>query len=62
MRIYKAGDNSLSFEIYLLGFTGSQRLHFFVRSDREKTTVCDRDRCRARLALVDGDDVAVVEN
>ena len=60
--IDKPGNNRLSFKIYFLGLSGCQRLHFFVRADSEKTAVCDGDCFRARLAIVDGDDVSVVEN
>ena len=58
----KPGNNSLSLEIYLLCFPGSQRLQFLVRADSQKAAVRNGDCFGARLTIIDGDDVCVVKN
>ena len=62
VRVDKSGNNSLSFEIYFLGFPGSQRLQFLIAADGQKAAVCDGDCFGARLTIIDGDDVSVVNN
>ena len=62
VRVDKPGNNSLSSEIYLLCFPGSQRLQFLVSPDSQKTAVSNGDSFGARLTIIDGDDVCIVKN
>ena len=62
MRVDKPGNNSLSSEIYLLCFPGSQRLQFLIGADTQKAAVSNGDCFGAGLTIIDGDDVCVVKN
>ena len=62
MRVDESGNDGLAAEVDLLRPGTSQRLDLVVAAEGKETSIRDRNRQRARVAVVDRDEVAVVED
>ncbi len=62
MRVNEAGDNRFASEVYLDCSCGRKLSYLIVRADGEEASIGNGDGLGAWLAVVNGDDIAVVEN
>jgi hypothetical protein len=62
VRVVKPGNHSSTFQIYLIRSARGQLLHLFICANGNKAAAGDRHCFGPRQAIVNGDDVAIVQN
>ena len=62
VRVVKPGNHSSTFQIYLIRSARGQLLHLFICANGNKAAAGDRYCFGPRQAIVNGDDVAIVQN